>query len=42
MAFAGVLCIGLAIGISYGLCSAFGQVVTPLHNVLAFLILGKG
>jgi len=42
LAVCGVLCIGLSIGISYGLCSAFGQPITPLHNILAFLVLGIG
>jgi len=42
MALCGVLCIGLSIGISYGLCGAFGQPITPLHNILAFLVLGIG
>ena len=41
LAFAGVLCIGLAIGITYGLSSAFQLFVSPVHSVLPFLLLGK-
>lgn len=38
----GVLNIGLSIGISYGLSSAFGLFSTPVHSVLPFLLLGIG
>jgi len=42
LAFAGVLCIGLSIGISYGLSSAFQLFVSPVHSILPFLLLGIG
>ncbi|XP_057299716.1 patched domain-containing protein 3-like isoform X2 [Hydractinia symbiolongicarpus] len=42
LAFAGVICIGLSIGIAYGLSSAFQLFVSPVHNILPFLLLGIG
>ncbi|XP_066915990.1 patched domain-containing protein 3-like isoform X1 [Clytia hemisphaerica] len=42
LALCGVLNIGLAIGIAYGLSSAFQLFSTPVHSVLPFLLLGIG
>ena len=42
MAVCGVVCIGLSMGFSYGFCSACGLFVTPVHNILPFLLLGIG
>ena len=41
MAICGVVCIGMAMGISYGISSAIGLYFAPLHNILPFLLLGK-
>jgi len=40
LSLAGLSCIGLTILVSYGLCSAFGLLYGPMHNVITFLILG--
>jgi len=37
----GVVCVGLAIGVSFGLSSAFGEMYGPVHSTLPFLLLGK-
>ncbi|XP_075238943.1 patched domain-containing protein 3-like [Convolutriloba macropyga] len=42
MAICGVVCIGMAMGISYGISSAIGLYFAPLHNILPFLLLGIG
>ncbi|XP_063713445.1 NPC intracellular cholesterol transporter 1-like [Symsagittifera roscoffensis] len=42
MAICGIVCIGMSMGISYGLSSAFGLFYSPLHNILPFLLLGIG
>jgi len=42
LALAGLLCVGLAIGASYGLSSGLGFYYTPLHSVLPFVLLGLG
>ena len=42
MAIAGIGVIGISIGISYGLGSAFQFNYTGVHNVLPFLLLGIG
>jgi len=41
LALLGVVCIGLAIGVSFGLASAFGVFYGPVHSTLPFLLLGK-
>jgi len=41
LALSGIGIIGLSIGISYGLGSAFQLKYTDVHNVLPFLLLGK-
>lgn len=38
---AGIAVIGMAVGISYGLGSGFQLKKTNVHDVLAFLLLGK-
>ena len=35
------MCVGLAIGVSFGLSSAFGVFYSPIHSTLPFLLLGK-
>ncbi|XP_065069855.1 patched domain-containing protein 3-like isoform X2 [Rhopilema esculentum] len=42
LALIGVLCVGLAILVSFGLSSAFGFFYGPVHSILPFLILGIG
>ena len=42
LALGGLICIGLTIGVMYGLCSAFGLFYGPMHNVIPFLLLGIG
>jgi predicted RND superfamily exporter protein len=42
LALGGLVCIGLTIGVMYGLCSAFGLFYGPMHNVIPFLLLGIG
>ncbi|XP_058956472.2 patched domain-containing protein 3 isoform X1 [Pocillopora verrucosa] len=42
LALLGVICIGLAIGVSFGLASAFGVFYGPVHSTLPFLLLGIG
>ncbi|XP_032219705.2 patched domain-containing protein 3 [Nematostella vectensis] len=39
---AGVICVGLSIGVSFGMSSAFGVFYGPVHSVLPFLLLGIG
>ena len=41
LALLGVVCVGLAIGVSFGLASAFGVFYGPVHSTLPFLLLGK-
>ena len=36
-----MVCVGLAIGVSFGLSSAFGVFYSPIHSTLPFLLLGK-
>ncbi|XP_037793998.1 NPC intracellular cholesterol transporter 1 homolog 1b-like [Penaeus monodon] len=38
----GLSCVGLAVGVSYGLCSAFGVPYGPVNSILPFLLLGLG
>ncbi|KAF4532825.1 hypothetical protein B566_EDAN002676 [Ephemera danica] len=38
----GMLCIGMALVVSYGLCSMLGVFFGPVHNALPFLLLGIG
>ena len=38
----GVVCIALSMGFAYGFCSACTLFVTPVHNILPFLLLGIG
>jgi predicted RND superfamily exporter protein len=42
LALGGLTCIGLTIGVMYGLCSAMGLFYGPMHNVIPFLLLGIG
>jgi len=42
LALLGVVCVGLAIGVSFGLASAFGVFYGPVHSTLPFLLLGIG
>jgi hypothetical protein len=42
LAWAGLVSIIFALITSYGLCSYFGFVVSPLHNFIPFLLLGLG
>lgn len=42
LALLGVVCVGLAIGVSFGLSSAFGVFYGPVHSTLPFLLLGIG
>lgn len=42
LAICGVICIALSMGFSYGFCSACQLFVTPVHNILPFLLLGIG
>lgn len=42
LALLGVLCVGLAIGVSFGVASAFGIFYGPVHSSLPFLLLGIG
>lgn len=42
LALLGVICVGLAIGVSFGLASAFGVFYGPVHSTLPFLLLGIG
>lgn len=37
----GVVSTGLSIGVSFGLCSAFGLFYGPVHTVLPFLLIGE-
>ncbi|KAF2346973.1 Protein patched/dispatched [Trinorchestia longiramus] len=38
----GIVAVQLSIVVSYGLSSAFGQMFTPVNNILPFLVLGLG
>ena len=40
VAVAGIACIGMSIGISFGLSSAVGFAYGPLNSLLPFLLLG--
>ena len=40
LAFAGIVSVGLSIGVSIALCSAFGLFYGPAHAALPFLLLG--
>lgn len=42
LSLAGLLCVGLAIVCSYGICSAFRIIYGPVHNILPFLLMGIG
>ncbi|KXJ16057.1 patched domain-containing protein 3 [Exaiptasia diaphana] len=42
LAILGVISVGLAIGVSFGLSSAFGEMYGPVHSTLPFLLLGIG
>ena len=42
LASAGLVSIVFGLATSYGLCSYFGFVVSPLHNFIPFLLLGLG
>ena len=42
LASAGLVSIVFGLVTSYGLCSYFGFVVSPLHNFIPFLLLGLG
>ena len=42
LALAGLACIGLSIGFTYGFCSALGLFYGPMHNLIPFLLLGIG
>ena len=42
MAIAGILCVGMSVGFSYGMSSLLGLFFGPVHNVLPFLLLGIG
>lgn len=41
LAILGVVGVGMAIGVSFGLSSAFGEMYGPVHSTLPFLLLGK-
>ena len=41
LALLGVLCVGLSIGVSFGIASAFGIFYGPVHSTLPFLLLGE-
>ena len=41
LAIFGVLCVGLSIGVSFGIASACGIFYGPIHSTLPFLLLGK-
>lgn len=38
----GLMCVGMSIFVSYGICSMFGVPFGPVNNVLPFLLLGLG
>ena len=40
LAVIGVVCVGMSIGVSFGLASAFGVFYGPVHSTLPFLLLG--
>ena len=42
LAVAGFMGVIMGIVVSYGICSAFGGFVGPMHSVLPFLLLGIG
>ncbi|RMX44018.1 hypothetical protein pdam_00012962 [Pocillopora damicornis] len=42
LAIFGVLCVGLSIGVSFGIASACGIFYGPIHSTLPFLLLGIG
>ena len=41
LAGTGLFCVFLAIIGSYGVCSLFGLVFSPMHNIIPFLIMGR-
>ena len=38
----GIICVGMGIGSSYGLCSLCGLMYTNMHSILPFMLLGIG
>ena len=40
LAVIGIVCVGMSIGVSFGLASAFGVFYGPVHSTLPFLLLG--
>ncbi|XP_028417678.1 patched domain-containing protein 3-like [Dendronephthya gigantea] len=42
VALGGIISVGLSVGVSMGLCSAFGFFYGPAHTTLPFLLLGIG
>nr|XP_045610893.1 protein patched homolog 2-like [Procambarus clarkii] len=38
----GLSCVGLAVGVSFGICSAFNITYGPVNSILPFLLLGLG
>lgn len=41
LALSGILSTAMAIGMSFGLCSAFGLLYGPIHSSLPFLLIGE-
>lgn len=42
LSFFGLMCVGLSIGVSMGICSACGVFYGPVNSILPFLLLGLG
>mmetsp|Transcript_17961 Transcript_17961/g.43972 ORF Transcript_17961/g.43972 Transcript_17961/m.43972 type:complete len:658 (+) Transcript_17961:1036-3009(+) len=42
LSFCAVFSVGMALAASYGLASAFGQLFSPLHGIIPFLLTGLG
>ncbi|GFO10919.1 patched domain-containing protein 3 [Plakobranchus ocellatus] len=42
VSIAGMLCVGLAILVAYGLATAMDVIYSPIHSIMPFLILGIG
>ena len=40
LAIVGIMMVGLAFGVSMGLCAACGVIYGPVHSILPFLMLG--
>lgn len=38
----GIACIALTVFATYGICSLFGFIFSPMHNIIPFLLLGIG